>query len=374
VILCSLLIVCSSHVINKRSLLGGRQGGHSRGHHGHHQQNHGQQHHGQRRRVGQRNRNVFGLRTGRDGDGGHHQDDSANEIKAAPTGYLPAADDYQYEDDLAGYGSDQADTRSEGLPGYGNDDLSGYGTDDQAAPRDQAQYNEDQQQYGEEESSGDGEQGQYGDYQDQYEETSGDEAEPKSTDEASDVEDGYNAPPERAAASDSADEEYGAPREAASNVDESYGAPADDAVRSADDSYGVPPEGSGEEGSGDDLEKSASNVEGDYAAPPESRNADDEYSAPADVDTEYAAPKSAEADDEYGAPGEYEGQNSFPFEIVEGQSGEPDASGSSRSLLGESTRPCPGGAIEVCVEVCPGGTARVYGACVQGCADRCPDF
>merc|ERR1712038_41605 len=34
---------------------------------------------------------------------------------------------------------------------------------------------------------------------------------------------------------------------------------------------------------------------------------------------------------------------------------------------------CPGGEVEVCVGVCPGTTARVYGACVQGCADRCAE-
>ena len=29
---------------------------------------------------------------------------------------------------------------------------------------------------------------------------------------------------------------------------------------------------------------------------------------------------------------------------------------------------CPGGAVEVCVGVCPGTTARIYGACVQVCS------
>ena len=38
---------------------------------------------------------------------------------------------------------------------------------------------------------------------------------------------------------------------------------------------------------------------------------------------------------------------------------------------GEDTKVCPGGSLDVCVSVCPGITARVYGACVQGCADRC---
>ena len=34
---------------------------------------------------------------------------------------------------------------------------------------------------------------------------------------------------------------------------------------------------------------------------------------------------------------------------------------------------CPGGSVENCVAVCPGSSTRVYGACVQGCADRCGD-
>ena len=38
---------------------------------------------------------------------------------------------------------------------------------------------------------------------------------------------------------------------------------------------------------------------------------------------------------------------------------------------GEDTKVCPGGSLDICVSVCPGITARVYGACVQGCADRC---
>ena len=38
----------------------------------------------------------------------------------------------------------------------------------------------------------------------------------------------------------------------------------------------------------------------------------------------------------------------------------------------EEAKVCPGGSLDVCVSVCPGITARVYGACVQGCADRCP--
>ena len=65
----SLLIACSSHVLNKRSLLGGHQS-HA---HGHRQHHHGQQH------ATHQNQNAFGLRTARDGV--QHHDESANEIR-----------------------------------------------------------------------------------------------------------------------------------------------------------------------------------------------------------------------------------------------------------------------------------------------------
>ena len=67
VIFINLLIACSSHVINKRSLLGGHE---THGHHGHHQH-----HHHQRQQA----RTGFGRRVGR--DGGHHHDESENEIR-----------------------------------------------------------------------------------------------------------------------------------------------------------------------------------------------------------------------------------------------------------------------------------------------------
>eukprot|EP00088_Acartia_fossae_P011443 TRINITY_DN15814_c0_g1_i1.p1 TRINITY_DN15814_c0_g1~~TRINITY_DN15814_c0_g1_i1.p1 ORF type:complete len:326 (-),score=91.85 TRINITY_DN15814_c0_g1_i1:33-1010(-) len=33
---------------------------------------------------------------------------------------------------------------------------------------------------------------------------------------------------------------------------------------------------------------------------------------------------------------------------------------------------CPGDVLEACIDVCPGFTARVFSACVSGCAKRCP--
>merc|ERR1712123_481817 len=299
VIFINLLVVCSSHVIQKRSLLGGGQS-HGHGHHGHHQQHHRQQH-----QAGQ----PFGQRAGRDGD--HHQDGSENEIRAAPTGYLPAADDYEYEEeDLAGYNTDQAGTRSDDLGGYGDEDLSGYEDGAGAEERGQAQYDEEQGQY---EASG----------EDELPEGAG----------------------------------------SASNIDNSYAAP--DAGRAADDGYGAPEE-----------EAAPRDVPGDYSAPPEnqyeSRAADAGYGAPAGAESESSAPRGA--DEEYGAPGQYEGgQGGFPFAIVEGRqgSGSEAAAAADGDDGGEDTKVCPGGSLDVCVSVCPGITARVYGACVQGCADRC---
>merc|ERR1711892_1053114 len=240
VISIGLLVVCSSHVIKRRSLLGGHQS-HGHGHHGHHQQHHRQQHPA---------RQPFGQRAGRDGE--HTQDGSENEIRAAPTGYLPAADDYEYEEeDLAGYNTDQAGTRSEDLGGYGDDDLSGYEDGAGSKERGQAQY--------------DDEQGQYEDDQYQYEEASGEDELPEGAGSAS-------------------------------NIDTSYAAP--DAGRAADDGYGAPEE-----------EAAPRDVPVDYSAPPE--NQDQSRAADAGDESESSAPRVA--DEEYGAPGQYEGgQGGFP--------------------------------------------------------------
>merc|ERR1712123_516666 len=222
VIFTSLLVVCSSHVINKRSLLGGGQS-HGHGHHGHHQQHHREQHQA---------RQPFGQRAGRDGD--HHRDGSKNEIRAAPTGYLPAADDYEYEE--------------EDLGGYGDDDLSDYEDGAGAEERGQAQY--------------DDEQGQYEDDQYQYEEASGEDELPEGAGSASNIDNSYAAPD----AGRAADDGYGAPEEEAapSDVSGDYSAPPEnqDQSRAADAGYGAP---------------AGAGAESDYSAP---RGADEEYGAP----------------------------------------------------------------------------------------------
>ena len=246
-------------------------------------------------------------------------------FRAAPTGYLPAADDYEYEEDLAGYKASSDD-----LAAYGDDDLSGYGDG-------QAEYGDDQYQYGVEQE-------EYEDDQYQNEELS--RGEPK-TEGSKDK--GYAAPA-GAAASDlgrPADEEYGAPAFGSeSNVDPNYAAP--------DDGYGA---SGANTGYTDHVEAVAKNVDEGYAV---------------------SAGAGADADEEYGAPNQYQGNhNGFPFAIVEGR----QRQGSVARPSGSSARPdngeskqCPGGSLAMCVEVCPGNSARVYGACVQGCAIRCPQL
>merc|ERR1712130_904449 len=126
---------------------------------------------------------------------------------------------------------------------------------------------------------------------------------------------------------ESADEQYGAP----SNIDNSYAAP--------DGEYGAPEsddsEGSGADESGVDVARA---TDTDYAAP------DTEYGGPAD-----SSNSRSQLDGDYEAPA-------------------PNYSSGAGGA-----RQCPGGSIEECVAVCPGSSVRVYGACVGGCADRCPE-
>lgn len=184
--------------------------------------------------------------------------------------YLPAADDYDY-DDQAGYraGQDQS------LPGYGGEE-------------------EGQEEVEEEEVTESYETTTLADYPDYEADLRG------------------------------AGDQYGAP----SNLDNSYAAPPG----------------------------------GDYGAPAEESvvdvaRADSEYAAPS---TDYSVPDNDLA---AAATGNIR-QNGFPFAAVESRTG---------SAPGGGERQCPGGAIEACVGVCPGSSVRVYGACVGGCADRCPE-
>ena len=150
---------------------------------------------------------------------------------------------------------------------------------------------------------------------------------------------------------DSAGDQYAAP----SNTRNTF-APA----VAADGGYGAP---------GDEAEGSGADQSGVTAA---ARSPDTDYSVP-------GAAASAGSGD-YEAPG-HEAGNGFPFEAVESrrrqqqQPSRPRQSAGSRqstSGSGSGSRQCPGGSIEQCVSVCPGNSVRVYGACVGGCADRCP--
>ena len=273
VFLCFLaLSLASAHSLSKRSLLG-RRGG-AGGHHDHHARGH---HRSSPARRRSRPSQFGARRGGRDGDHGehheeHHEEHEHGPITAISDSYLPAADDYDY-DDQAGYraGDDQA------LPGYSGEE-EGLERDADVTT----------------ESYGDDETTTTADYPDYGAETRG------------------------------AGDQYGAPSE-------------------LDNSYAAPPGG-------------------DYGAPSEESvvdvaRADSEYAAPG---TDYSVP-----DNDLAAAASGSRQSDgFPFAAVESRTG---------GAAGGVERQCPGGAIEACVAVCPGSSVRVYGACVGGCADRCPE-
>merc|ERR1711915_655759 len=160
-----------------------------------------------------------------------------------------------------------------------------------------------------------------------------------------------------------AEEGYGAPADERNNqAEEGYGAPLDERSNQAEQSYGAP-----EEYSQDEKGEESRNIETEYELPGdnfaasensvESNSADDSYGAPVDA-------KSAESD--YGAPGSDYGA---PI-AARGTDDTYGAPGLS-DYTEDPTILCPGGDLTACVKVCPGITARIYGACMVGCADRC---
>jgi len=263
--------------------------------------------HGQGHGDQQRNGQKIGGRRGRE------------EADQAPEGYLPPSDDYQ-EDSLGNQGQGQ----------YGDSESEyDYEYDDQ-----QGQYGE-QGQY-DDEGSEEGAQGQYGNsqnYPDYYDE------EPLPA--------GKNVEEEESETEDNVDEENPAV--------ESYGAPADDAESDIDSST---------------LDLVGNNDQ--YKSPiSDATNFDsDEYSSPNNRHDTVSQRRNRNK------PGSSSRGNGFPFTNIAGRpaggrKAEGNNSKDNNADEGIKEQECPGGSIEECVKVCPGTTLRVYGACVNGCAERC---
>jgi len=377
VILSICLSVVSCHVLTKRSLLGGDPNGHA---HGHKHQEHAKgQVHGEQQSNGQR---VSGRR-GRE------------EADQAPEGYLPPSDDYQ-EDSLGG-------NQGQGQCGDSDSEYDYEYDDQQGQYGERGQYGE-QGQYGEkghydDEGSGEGAQKHYGesqDYTDYYDE------EPLPT--------GNNVEEEQSETTDNVDE--GNP------AVESYGAPAGDATKDIDSSSSDSVENNDQYNSPILDEASEDSVENDnqYSSPvQDAANSDsveniDQYSSPTSDEayTSFSASNGRQGSNpprknnqgptindsippneavvKYRSPSNSHNslfqrrnrnkpgpssqtsfqrfnpyRNGFPFQSIAGR----PAGGNN------SEQECPGGSIEECVKVCPGTTLRVYGACVNGCAERC---
>jgi len=154
---------------------------------------------------------------------------------------------------------------------------------------------------------------------------------------------------------DSANDSYSAPLD--DSDDDAYIAPVKNDASSPDDTYGSPVESVGNKSTDDTIVLSE---ETDLIPPPVTDDVDTEvaqsdYAAPANpLENEYLSPATSPTSD-------YTVLGSDKTQV-----------GSVGSHSGSSaTQTCPGGSIERCVSVCPGVTARVYGACVHGCANRC---
>merc|ERR1712025_699701 len=103
--------------------------------------------------------------------------------------------------------------------------------------------------------------------------------------------------------------------------------------------------------------------------------ADDEDGSETDDDSE----KENEIDSSSDASGDgtAEDENENPAD-EDSDATAKDTSEAGSDVVNPDVKLCPGKEVEgddcqVCVSVCPGTTARIYGACVQGCAERCPD-
>merc|ERR1711935_673218 len=97
---------------------------------------------------------------------------------------------------------------------------------------------------------------------------------------------------------------------------------------------------------------------------------DDEYSSPNNTHNAISQRRNRNK------PGSSSRRIGFPFQSIAGRpaggrKAEGDNSKDKNAEEGIKEQECPGGSIEECVKVCPGSSLRVYGACVNGCAERC---
>jgi len=95
------------------------------------------------------------------------------------------------------------------------------------------------------------------------------------------------------------------------------------------------------------------------------------YNAGVDDLNEEATTEPSTTDEEDATSATPEEDDENPGDTSADQSGGTSDAFKTYSSLSPTITICPGGSVEACVGVCPGSSPRVYGACVQGCADRC---
>jgi len=312
VILSIFLSVVSCHVLSKRSLLG--EGPHN------HDLHHQAQGHGGQQRTGERSASVAAIQ--------------------APEGYLPPYEDY-HDEPLGGYkGQGQhGDYEAEDQQRLDGEQVSEVSGEEEVQGQygvSEAECDDQQGQYKEKGGSGEESQGQSGDNHQSYEEKPlpiGNNVEEKQSDsEKSSEKDDYSV--------DDQTTEHQTTLLDYEEVTSQY----DNTLN---------------------LIKQTDNItEGNLLAEEsrEERSDSAEKESPVDSKTSNDPPSDSVKNTD--------SNSSAPLETT-------DDSNKSANIKnynaeeGIEAQECPGVSIERCVKVCPGTTLRVYGACVNGCAERC---
>jgi len=73
-----------------------------------------------------------------------------------------------------------------------------------------------------------------------------------------------------------------------------------------------------------------------------------------------------------GGGGQQPARHNSGFSSRSGGNGGRSSGGGAAAARKKSAGSCPGSVLQDCINVCPGFSARVFSACVNGCAKRCP--
>jgi len=308
---------------------------------------------------------------------------SPQEAEAPPDGYLPSKE-YEYDDDLAGYNNLLGYSSAENeLPSESEDSSQLIDSDDNTTIKDDMGTNTTDLKN---KNPEDEEEEDLIRYNAGADDLLGNEAEPRiefdqpvfSSDSTKDDETTTQQPDDEM--QDIVEDDMEGSGAVRSKLETGYGSPIDEKIPNVEkdnftDGYNSPEE---------EDSVVTENVDIEYGAPPlETEDLNNVTKDAGDTQTEDKDMLEETINNNDDIEGE-KNQNETSVETTENpnmetadnaeQDGnEPNISDDNlnSSSLSAAIKICPGGSMTVCVSVCPGTSATIYGACVQGCADRC---